>query len=340
MKSKLTGISTILILILWVATPASAGCPDSSGQGGNDYSSAYCDELSADNPQSDRNVCTDCDDGSQQVCCYGEDEPDRIILAEDPYGNPVAYGVLNIGDPSEVLFCCTGAPAQMGTSSAVFVYVDTGDDDDKVCLHDSTADACEDNWAGLQYWDAGSDITTGAGADTVATCPSGSYVDDVDTGSGTDLVHTYDGADTIWAGGDEDDVDAGDGADTIWGEEGSDYSLAGGSGVDTIHCGDGDDVARAGSGNDTVNGNDDNDSLYGGVDDDDLFGDLGADYLGGDGDDDCLCGGSSGPGNNADLSTDTYQGNAGTDICYYLSSESESVASSACTGYDTATCGC
>eukprot|EP00873_Tetraselmis_striata_P031947 jgi/Tetstr1/452211/TSEL_039247.t1 len=138
------------------------------------------------------------------------------------------------------------------------------------------------------------------------------YDDDVDAGSGSDIVNAMAGNDLVMGGGgadhifgdDGDDVLRGDGGDDIifggngddiihggaghdrlFGEAGND-DLSGGAGHDRLEGGDGDDIMRGGSGDDTVLGGDGADVLDGGEGDDLLLGGQGRDVLkGGTGND-------------------------------------------------------
>jgi Ca2+-binding RTX toxin-like protein len=328
-------IGTVFLVGLFsiFAASASADCPDGSGVGGTDYSGQAC-----------AGVCYSCNSG--EVCCDGTAGADRIILAVFS-GTPYAYGIIDINDDESLydVFCCEGA-AELGTTSAVYVTIEAYEDDDLICLHDSTADACENNANGLQSWEAGSYIDAGEGSDSVSTCPTFDGVDTIFGGNANDTIDSYGGADDIDGGLGRDDIDGGDEGDTIDGGDGSDFLLFGASGSDTITGGDGADIIRGGGEVDFLYGGLHDDSVHGGDEGDRLWGDDGADYLGGDDGADCICAGSTGTGNNNDGSQDTLQGDAPAlgDDCYYYAGapdyDTASLCEGALTDSNATTCDC
>ncbi len=123
-----------------------------------------------------------------------------------------------------------------------------------------------------------------------------------DTITGTafvDIINGDGGNDTITGAIGDDVLSGGIGNDTITGSAGNDR-LSGGAGDDTMTGSEGNDTLGGDAANDTLNGGIGNDSLSGGPGRDTLRGDAGDDNL-------------SGPP--LDLSVDTLNGGAGTDIC-------------------------
>ena len=102
--------------------------------------------------------------------------------------------------------------------------------------------------------------------------------DNLNGGSGRDLIFAYDG---------DDKLTGGSGIDCLVGGPGDD-KLIGGSGSDVLIGDDGNDVLKGDSGND---------NLFGGADNDDLRGNSGADLLEGE------------------SGTDQAKGDSGTDTC-------------------------
>lgn len=122
-------------------------------------------------------------------------------------------------------------------------------------------------------------VNTGAGDDTIRT-ESGDDV--VDAGQGDNTISGAAGRDTVLSGGGDDELSGGSGADSLVAGAGDDY-VSGGSGADSLQGAAGDDTVLGGSGAD---------SLYGMAGDDLLVGDGGADLLMGGAGADSLFGGS------------------------------------------------
>jgi len=100
-----------------------------------------------------------------------------------------------------------------------------------------------------------------------------------------DLIHGYDGNDTIDGKTGDDVVYGGNGNDNIIGSAGNDY-LYGESGSDTLNGGNDNDYLDGGEGDDTLDGGNGNDVLAGGSGNDIIYGRAGDDNIsGGDGDD-------------------------------------------------------
>jgi len=135
-------------------------------------------------------------------------------------------------------------------------------------------------------------VETGSGNDVVLANNGGN---EVRSGGGNDYVYTFDGDDIVYAGSGNDSVYGYDGEDKLYGDTGNDKLY-----------GDGDD--------DDLYGQDGNDKLYGGDGDDLIFGQNGNDDLiGGDGDD-TLSGGNSSDRLRGGDGLDTLIGGSGPDI--------------------------
>ncbi|OEJ65993.1 hypothetical protein BEN30_13450 [Magnetovibrio blakemorei] len=92
----------------------------------------------------------------------------------------------------------------------------------------------------------------------------GNYKDnDVDGGSGSDVLAGKGGADEIEGGSGNDLLFGGAGADNLEGDDGNDI-LFGGSGNNVLSGGSGDDFIIGGSGNDVISGGDGNDVIFAG----------------------------------------------------------------------------
>ncbi len=119
-------------------------------------------------------------------------------------------------------------------------------------------------------WNLGSDdeIEAGSGDDVVYG------------GAGDDEIEGESGDDELHGGAGEDDIDGGSGHDTIYGDAGDD-KIEGGSGDDTIYGGEGDDEIDGDSGNDLIVGGLGDDEIDGGLGDDIIIGGDGADILDG-----------------------------------------------------------
>jgi serralysin len=144
---------------------------------------------------------------------------------------------------------------------------------------------------------------------------TGTTLENLIAGSGSDIITGNDSANEISAGAGNDNVDAGAGVDRV----------SGGDGNDTLNGQGGNDILSGGNNDDTLNGGDNNDYAYGGAGADRINGDSGADRLYGQGDNDILRGGSGndfiygGDGNdtaNGDSGNDTLSGNDGADRLY------------------------
>lgn len=150
-----------------------------------------------------------------------------------------------------------------------------------------------------------------------------------------DLLRTYDGNDTVAAGGGADSVFGGDGDDNISGGEGAGYlrgetgndTIVGGSAFDDMHGNEGNDVLNGGGGSDWVVGGKDDDQLRGDTGDDLVLGNLGADTLeGGAGgdvmrggqDNDSLSGGDGDDWLSGDRGFDVLTGGNGADTFHFF----------------------
>jgi VCBS repeat-containing protein len=80
----------------------------------------------------------------------------------------------------------------------------------------------------------------------------------------SEIIATFDGTDTVYAGGGNDKLIGGADVDTFYGQAGNDH-LYGYRGNDTLDGGDGDDILYGGIGDDTLAGGAGNDAIYGGV---------------------------------------------------------------------------
>jgi len=146
-----------------------------------------------------------------------------------------------------------------------------------------------------------------------------------------DIINTFNGADTVFAGDGGDLVTSGEGHDQIWTGLGDDAAyggggndrLFGGAGNDTLDGGDGFDIIHGGTGNDLLIGNLGSDLLYGGagqdtlrggVGDDALWGGLADDVLWGDAGFDRLWGADGQDRLDGGGGNDTLWGNAGNDL--------------------------
>jgi serralysin len=158
----------------------------------------------------------------------------------------------------------------------------------------------------------GNDLLAGNGAGTEWKLVNGSWVynpaavkmgtgyvpdksdDDIQGGSGGDVLLGGGGNDKMDGGGGNDTLNAGVGDDIAMGgagndilnlEAGNDFG-EGGDGNDVINAGAGDDVAHGDAGDDSLRGDLGNDKMFGGAGKDELTGGVGDDSLdGGDGDD-------------------------------------------------------
>jgi Ca2+-binding RTX toxin-like protein len=131
------------------------------------------------------------------------------------------------------------------------------------------------------------------GTDT-ATNFAGAVVNMLTTGddtetltSASEIIPTFDGTDTVYAGGGNDKVIGGSDLDTFYGQDGNDHlygfrgddildggdgndKIVGGLGDDQISGGAGDDVLSAQTGDDTISTGTGTDQVYGGLGDDDI----------------------------------------------------------------------
>ena len=119
-------------------------------------------------------------------------------------------------------------------------------------------------------WNLGSDdeIEAGSGDDIVYG------------GAGDDEIEGESGNDELHGGAGEDEIEGGSGHDTIYGDAGDD-DIEGGSGDDTIYGGEGDDEIEGDSGDDLIVGGLGDDEIDGGRGDDIIIGGDGADILDG-----------------------------------------------------------
>jgi len=134
--------------------------------------------------------------------------------------------------------------------------------------------------------------------------PAVGDADEIDAGSGNDIVAAGGGNDVIFGGSGNDYIDTGAGIDTVYGEGGRDYINAswdalgdyvdGGAGDDVVQGGAGDDTLIGGPGNDQLNSSEGDDVLIGGAGDDILTAHGNSILDGGPGDD--TFGGGAQPG--------------------------------------------
>lgn len=133
-------------------------------------------------------------------------------------------------------------------------------------------------------------VETGSGNDIVLASNVSNLIK---TNGGNDVVYTLDGDDIVYAGSGNDSVFGYDGEDKLYGDTGND-SLYGDGDDDDLYGQDGNDKLYGGDGNDLLFGQDNNDDLIGGDGDDTLSGGNSSDRLrGGDGLDTLI--GGSGP---------------------------------------------
>jgi Ca2+-binding RTX toxin-like protein len=162
-------------------------------------------------------------------------------------------------------------------------------------------------------------VTIFSGSDSV----TGSSLDD--------RLRSYDGADTVNAGGGNDFVDAGlgddqvfagSGADTVVDPGGSNYlrgedgddQIFGGAGFDDINGNQGNDTASGGPGDDWVVGGKDNDRLFGDDGGDLVYGNLGDDTCDGGNGDDIVRGGQGNDSVMGGAGNDFVSGDRGDDV--------------------------
>lgn len=162
----------------------------------------------------------------------------------------------------------------------------------------------------------------------------GTILENVEGGSGADLVfgndannvvNGNDGNDTVYGGAGDDTLQGGAGADRLVGDAGTD-TLIGGAGNDilkgkqgnnTLQGNGGDDkLIGADDGDDVMNGHGDSDILIGLAGEDMLNGDSGADFLYGGRDDDELRGGTGDDLLRGNLNNDLLIGGTGSDSLF------------------------
>ena len=131
-------------------------------------------------------------------------------------------------------------------------------------------------------------------------------------GSGNDRMDGGEGNDTLNAGIGDDIAMGGAGNDTLNLEAGNDFG-EGGDGNDVINAGAGNDVAYGGAGDDSLRGDLGNDKLFGGAGKDELNGGVGDDSLDGGEGDDKLFGGDGNDQLIAGAGADHLEGAAGDD---------------------------
>jgi Ca2+-binding RTX toxin-like protein len=159
---------------------------------------------------------------------------------------------------------------------------------------------------------AGSDTVTGRGGNDLICADSGDGgpaqpdADEIDAGSGDDVVFPSDGSDTIDGGDGQDYLDGGEGDDHVAGGDNDDY-LVGGAGIDFLSDVSGDDYLEGGGGDDVLQIETGANYLDGGLGDDILRGGTGPDYLDGGPGADFALGLGGGDGQ------DFYDGGAGPD---------------------------
>ena len=164
-------------------------------------------------------------------------------------------------------------------------------------------------------WDLGSDdeIEAGSGDDIVY---GGAGDDEIEGESGDDVLHGGagddeiegdSGDDTIYGDEGDDEIEGGSGDDILYGGAGDD-EIEGDSGDDTIYGGAGDDEIEGDSGDDTLYGGEGDDEIEGGSGDDLIVGGLGDDEIDGDSGDDIIIGGDG---------ADILDGGSGENIFLY-----------------------
>jgi serralysin len=130
--------------------------------------------------------------------------------------------------------------------------------------------------------------------------------------AGDDIIEGGDGHDRLFAGLGNDQVRGQNGADTLAGDNGADY-LSGGNGGDSIFGGQGGDVIEAAGGQDTVFGGNGLDQILGGLGADWLVGQGNSDDLYGHGGDDLIEGGDGHDDLSGGSGKDLLQGGGGMD---------------------------
>lgn len=168
----------------------------------------------------------------------------------------------------------------------------------------------------------------------------GTVIENLDSGSGNDLItgssvgniiNSFGGNDTINSGNGYDTINGGDGADRLWAGNGNDLAFGGSGndriggmdGFDTIWAGQGDDIIwgggwsdtlGGGSGNDLIFGENGNDLVWGGDGNDTIDGGLHDDTLRGGSQHDSLNGGDGNDNINGGWGQDTLKGGNGNDL--------------------------
>lgn len=136
--------------------------------------------------------------------------------------------------------------------------------------------------------------------------------DDLDGGSGNDIVKGMAGDDIVKGGDGHDQLWGNSGTDLMYGGTGND-TMAGGKGNDTMHGGTGNDTMKGDSGDDALFGDSGNDALSGGTGDDSLYGGTGDDTLSGSSGNDLLFGESGADSLNGGSGNDTLSGGDSAD---------------------------
>ncbi|MCA9034378.1 MAG: DUF4347 domain-containing protein, partial [Planctomycetaceae bacterium] len=119
----------------------------------------------------------------------------------------------------------------------------------------------------------GTVATGGSKRDIIYTRDSDAVINGT---SGSDILVTYAGNDTVDGGAGDDQISGGNGTNTLRGGSGND-SIYGGSGIDNLYGDAGDDLLEGAAGNDSLQGGPGNDILNGGAGDDSLQGGVGDD---------------------------------------------------------------
>jgi serralysin len=152
----------------------------------------------------------------------------------------------------------------------------------------------------------------------------GAQIENLRSGSGSDMINGNGLANNITAGAGHDTISGHDGQDYLRGEDGAD-SISGGSGFDDMNGNMGNDTVVGGLGDDWVVGGrdfdllfgeDGDDIIYGNMGNDTMEGGVGADLLRGGQAEDTMLGGTGNDWLSGDRGDDTMAGGTGADTFY------------------------
>lgn len=129
------------------------------------------------------------------------------------------------------------------------------------------------------------------------------YIEEVISGNGDDMIHGNDEANSVIANAGNDYISGLGGEDLLYGN----------SGQDSIYGNQADDILYGGQDNDILYGGQDNDTLYGGEHQDLLYGNLGNDLLYGNEGEDTIYGGAGDDSLYGGKGSDTLNGGLGND---------------------------